>query len=74
MAVTKKPGKLGEFGGRIVKFFREVRTELKKVLWPSRSEVLFYTGVVLVTVALVTVSIWVIDSVVTQLLKLIIVR
>ncbi|NLJ34231.1 MAG: preprotein translocase subunit SecE [Firmicutes bacterium] len=74
MAARKKPGKLREFGGRIGKFFREVRTELKKVLWPSRSEVIFNTGVVLVTVALVSISIWVIDSVVTQLLRLIIVR
>lgn len=74
MAATKKPSKLREFGGRTIKFFREVRTELKKVLWPSRSEVLFNTGVVLVTVVLVAVSIWVIDSVVTQALRLIIVR
>ena len=30
-------------------FLREVRTELRKVAWPSRKEVVSYTVVVLVT-------------------------
>ncbi|HHW54927.1 MAG: preprotein translocase subunit SecE [bacterium] len=74
MAVTKRFGKLGEFGSRILKFLREVRKELGKVLWPSRSEVLSYTGVVLVTVVMVAALIWIVDSAVTQLLKFILVR
>lgn len=32
-------------------FLREVRQELKKVAWPTRSEVLNYTAVVLVATA-----------------------
>ena len=32
-----------------VEFVREVRGELKKVAWPTRPEVINYTGVVLVT-------------------------
>ncbi|HHY37218.1 MAG TPA: preprotein translocase subunit SecE [Firmicutes bacterium] len=74
MAVTKRFGKLGEFGSRIVKYLREVRKELGKVLWPSRAEVWSYTGVVLVTVVMVAGMIWIVDSVVTQVLKLILVR
>ena len=74
MAVTKRFGKLGEIGSRIIKFIREVRKELGKVLWPSRAEVLSYTGVVLITVVLAAGLIWIVDSVVTQVLKFILVR
>jgi preprotein translocase subunit SecE len=39
---------------RMVRFLREVRSELKKVAWPSRNEVFTYTVVVLVSVTFVT--------------------
>ena len=35
-------------------FLKEVRQELRKVNWPSRSEVMSYTAVVLVTTAVLT--------------------
>ena len=35
-------------------FLKEVRQELKKVLWPTRQELLTYTVVVLVTVVVLT--------------------
>jgi preprotein translocase subunit SecE len=47
----------GEREGRIkrmMRFMREVRAELKKVAWPSRTEVFTYTVVVLVSVTFVT--------------------
>jgi len=37
-----------------IQYFSEVRTELGRVMWPSRSEVINYTIVVLVTLAIVT--------------------
>ena len=42
-------------------FLREVRTELKKVAWPTRGEVATYTIVVLVTVTFVTVYVFGLD-------------
>ena len=70
-AATQKSSKAGGFGGKIVRFFREVRRELGKVLWPSRSEAFSYTTVVLVTVAIVVLLVWLVDSALTQILKLI---
>jgi preprotein translocase subunit SecE len=43
-------GRVGIFG-RIGRFFREVVAELRKVIWPTRKELLTYTAVVVVFVA-----------------------
>lgn len=69
MAVSEsgKPG----FISRISKFFKEVRSELRKVAWPNRKELTSYTVLVLVTVAVVSVYIGVIDFVVRVALGLI---
>ena len=41
------------FLGRILRFIREVVAELQKVIWPTRKELLTYTTVVIVFVAIV---------------------
>ncbi len=52
-------------------FLREVRSELRKVNWPSRSEVVSYTLVVLVTTAVLTAMVagmdWVVSNAVLNL-------
>ena len=50
----KKKGRRGGPIGRIGGFFREVISELRKVIWPTRRELLTYTGVVIVFVVVVT--------------------
>lgn len=47
-------------------FLKEVRSELRKVNWPSRPEVVSYTLVVLVTTAVLTGIVWSIDWVVSN--------
>lgn len=47
-------------------FLKEVRSELRKVNWPSRPEVISYTLVVLVTTAVLTGIVWSIDWVVSN--------
>ena len=42
-------------------FLREVRSELKKVAWPTRGEVITYTVVVLVSVTFVTFFVFGLD-------------
>ncbi len=44
-----------------VVFLREVRAELRKVAWPSRSEVVNYSTVVLITLVLLIGLIFVLD-------------
>ncbi len=44
-----------------LQFVREVRTELRKVAWPTRAEVINYSIIVLVTVVILTSLIAVLD-------------
>jgi len=53
-------------------YFKGVRAELKKVSWPSRKELINYTIVVLVICAIISLAVWLIDSGLHQILKLII--
>ncbi len=55
----------------IKKYFRGVWSELKKVHWPNRPELITYTGVVLVSVLVVSVLIWIVDSGLSQVIKLV---
>ena len=50
-------------GKRISKWFREMKAELKKVVWPTKKQVLQNTVVVLACVLVVGVFIWVFDAV-----------
>ncbi|MBQ3549184.1 MAG: preprotein translocase subunit SecE [Oscillospiraceae bacterium] len=45
------------------RWFREMRSELKKVVWPSGKEVSKNTGIVLLCSLLVGVCIWIFDAV-----------
>ena len=65
-----KPG----FFARVAKWFKEMKSELKKVQWPTKKTVVKNTGVVIACVIVVGVFIWVFDllanSVVGALLRL----
>ncbi|HEU4365177.1 MAG TPA: preprotein translocase subunit SecE [Candidatus Krumholzibacteria bacterium] len=56
---------------RIVTYFSETRTELKKVTWPSREELKQSTRVVIVATFLVTVFIGIVDQVLSRIIKLV---
>ncbi|MCL6635314.1 MAG: preprotein translocase subunit SecE [Peptococcaceae bacterium] len=56
------------------KFFRGALNELKKVHWPTRRETTIYTSVVLVAVVAVGILIWIFDSALSSVLKLILQR
>ncbi len=47
-------------------FLREVRSELRKVAWPSRREVINYTIVVLVTTLVLVAIVWAMDWVIRE--------
>jgi preprotein translocase subunit SecE len=47
---------------QMVSFVRESRDELKKVAWPERDEIINFTIIVLVTVVIVSLFLWIIDS------------
>ncbi|MDI3481926.1 MAG: preprotein translocase subunit SecE [Tepidanaerobacteraceae bacterium] len=53
------------------RFFKEVRSELKKVTWPTKNDLTTYTIVVLISVAIVSGIIWIADTILYKLLLLI---
>ena len=58
-AKEKKPG----FFKRLGRFFRELKAELKKVAWPSGSDTLKKTGIVILCVIVVGVIVWIFDGI-----------
>ncbi|HHY38402.1 MAG TPA: preprotein translocase subunit SecE [Clostridia bacterium] len=48
---------------RISKFFREVRAEMRKVIWPTRRETMIYTSIVVLSIVAVGAAVWAIDTV-----------
>ena len=46
---------------KLVRFFKEVKLELRKVTWPGRSEVTNSTTVVLIAIGIIGLFLWIID-------------
>ncbi len=46
---------------RLIRFFREVVSELRKVIWPTRREMVVYTAVVLVFVSFMVAFVALLD-------------
>jgi preprotein translocase subunit SecE len=63
MMATKKSNNNKEVKkeNKLISFFKGAKSELKKVSWPTKKELVNYTVVVLVVVALMTVLIWGLD-------------
>ena len=64
MAETKKKDR-GQW-------FREMKSELKKVIWPDKKTVLKNTGTVLLCSLVIGVSIWVFDFVAVSAVQMLI--
>ena len=66
MAEVKKANWFTRFFGGIAKYFRELRSELKKVVWPTPNQVAKNTLIVLSSALIIGVFIWLFDSVAVQ--------
>ena len=63
MADVKKENWFKRTWGSVRRYFRELRSELKKVVWPTAKQVAKNTLVVLACVIIVGVFIWIFDLV-----------
>ena len=63
MAEVKKANIFKRVFGGIARYFRELRSELKKVVWSTPKQVLKNTLIVIICVIFVGVFIWVFDFV-----------
>jgi len=52
---NKKRGSVGDY-------FRGVKTEIKKVIWPTKKELGSYTVVVVLTCTFFAVGFWIVDT------------
>lgn len=75
----KKPGFVARaknavknFAANMAKFFRDTRSELKKVVWPSKEDTRKNTTVVLVVVLIAAAVLFVLDAIFGGILGLII--
>ena len=69
MGFMAKTGKFFKsLPGRVMRSFREMFAELKKVTWPSRSELINYSVVVLVFMIAMAVIIGLLDAASGQLI------
>ena len=55
-------------GKRIARFFRELRSELKKVSWPTRADTLKKSGIVIVCVIVVGIIVWIFDGIASSVI------
>ena len=63
MAEAKKENWFKRTWGKVCKYFRELKSELKKVQWPSKKQTMNNTVIVIACVLVVGVFIWLFDFV-----------
>ena len=54
----------------VVKFFRDLKGEFKKIVWPSKKQIINNTIVVIVAIIVCGVFIWAMDLGLSALMKL----
>ena len=69
MADEVKVSKFGNTLKNFIKFFKEVRSELKKVIWPSRTQLTNNTVTVIACCIIVGAIIWAADLGLTTLIE-----
>ena len=62
-AVKKEDVKKLSFGKRVAKWWREMKSELKKVVWPTSKQVVNNTVVAIVVIIVSAIVIWGFDEI-----------
>jgi preprotein translocase subunit SecE len=68
---VKKENFFVRTGRNISKFFRDTKGEIKKIVWPTPKSVFRNTGVVLVTIVVIGLFVFGLDTLLVNLLGLI---
>mgnify|MGYP001435441493 CR=1 FL=1 len=55
--------------GKITEFFENIKTEMKKVSWPTKDELMGSTGVVMVLWLLLSIYIFTSDNILQYIVK-----
>ncbi|MBN1500657.1 MAG: preprotein translocase subunit SecE [Spirochaetes bacterium] len=57
---------------KVFTFFKEAREELGRVSWPTQDEITKYTIVTVITLFVMSIFLWIVDSALMQIIKLVI--
>lgn len=60
----------GQNKGKLKTYFKGVKAELKKVVWPSKKELINYTGIVLLISTIVAIIVYILDILINNILGL----
>ena len=71
-AVKKEDVKKLSFGKKVAKWWREMKSELKKVVWPTPKQVLKNTVAALVVMAISAIVIWGFDEIAQLIVRAVI--
>lgn len=66
-----EPGKFKGYIDKSLQFLREVKVELKKVVWPSRKQTIGSTVVVLILVMIISVFLGMVDIGLSSLIRVV---
>lgn len=69
MAETASTSKFANARKNVVRFFKDIRTELKKVIWPTRQQLTNNTATVLLVCLFVGAIIWIADEILTKVIE-----
>ncbi len=64
----KKQGNKPSFMARFKRFFRDLKAELKRIIWPSKDKMVHSTAVVLSVILAAVLVIWAVDTIVNSVL------
>jgi len=56
---------------KIIQFFREVRSEIKKISWPQRNETIASTSIVIIIVLVIGLFLGIVDVGLARIIKII---
>lgn len=54
---------------KVKKFFRDYKSEFKKIVWPDKKDTLRQSGIVAVTIVIVALAVFLLDTGFTKLLQ-----
>ncbi len=61
-----------ERGRSLASFMKDARTEVRKMVWPTRGETIQTTIVVFVVVIILSIFLWIVDRILTTLIQYVI--
>ena len=50
-----------KFFSKIGKFFKDLKAEIKKVIWPTKKQLINNTGIVIIAILIIGAGIWILD-------------